>query len=107
MLYNDLMSKQQMEKPITLREIQPLCHKETLVHLHSTANLSQAVEIMGSGIHMILVTNSKGEDIGFVSQLQLVHFFWNEGSNFPDIERLYQVALRDLGVRSQDVVSMK
>ena len=106
-LFNTLMSKQQMEKPISLREIQPLCHKETQVNLPHNARLSHAMQIMGSGIHQVLVTDENVRIIGILSQLQLVHFFWNEGVNFPAIDRLYQVVLRDLGVRTKDVISIK
>jgi len=69
--------------------------------------LSQAIQILGSGIHRLLVTATSGEVVGIASQLRIVEFFWNEGVNFPSIDRLYPALLRDLGVGTKDIVSVK
>lgn len=105
-LYNSIISKAQQGERIPLREIQPICRKETLVNLTADANLSQAIEVLGSGIHQFLVTNDAGSVIGIVTQLQIVEFFWNEAINFPAIDRLYGVILRDLGIGSQNIISV-
>ena len=49
-LYNSIMAKAQQGSQISLREIQPICRQERLVSVASTGNLSQAIEILGSGI---------------------------------------------------------
>lgn len=105
-LYNDIISKAQQGQRIPLRDIQPICRKESLVNLHGDGNLSQAIEILGSGIHQFLVTSEAGHVVGIVTQLQVVEFFWSEAINFPTIDRLYGVILRDLGVGSQHVISV-
>jgi CBS domain-containing protein len=105
-LFNDIISKAQQGQRIPLRDIQPICRKETLVNLIADGNLSQAIEILGSGIHQFLVTNDDGAVTGIVTQLQVVEFFWNESIHFPTIDRLYGVILRDLGVGSQTVISV-
>ncbi|KJK84112.1 hypothetical protein H634G_00475 [Metarhizium anisopliae BRIP 53293] len=105
-LYNDIMLNAREGKNISMRQIQPLCRQEPLVGLPSNGNLAQAIEILGSGIHRILITNSLGNVVGIMSQLLMVDFFWNEGVNFPAVDRLYPIMLRDLGVGAQQVISV-
>ncbi|KAK9441228.1 CBS domain containing protein [Metarhizium brunneum] len=105
-LYNDIMLNAREGKNISMRQIQPLCRQEPLVGLPSNGNLAQAIEILGSGIHRILITNSLGNVVGIMSQLLMVDFFWNEGVNFPAVDRLYPIMLRDLGVGTQQVISV-
>jgi predicted transcriptional regulator len=105
--FNDIAVSAQQGKQITLRDIQPICRKETLVNLTADANLSQAIEVLGSGIHQLLVIDDSGNVSGIITQLQVVEFFWNEAVNFPTIDRLYAIILRDLGVGSQQIISVK
>ena len=90
-----------------LREVQPLFRKESLVTLPSSSSLSQAIEIMGSGIHRIIVTNDGNEVAGIVSQLRLLEFFWDEGINFPSIDQLYPLVLHDLNIGTKQTISVK
>lgn len=105
--FNSIMSKAQQGSEIPLREIQPICRQETLVNIPSDGSLSQAIEVLGSGIHRVLVTSSGGDVIGLLSQLRVVDFFWNEGVNFPSIDRLYPTILRDLGIGNHQIMSVK
>lgn len=106
-VFNSILSKAQRGEQISLREVQPLFRKESLVNLPATEDLTQAIQVLGSGIHRLLVTAPGGEVIGIASQLRIVEFFWNEGINFPSIERLYPVVLRDLGIGNKDIISVK
>ncbi|KAK7918499.1 hypothetical protein PG985_010373 [Apiospora marii] len=105
-LFDTLAKKAQAHEKIPLRDIQPLCHKESLVTMHGDANLAKVIEVFGSGIHRFLVTNNSGDVIGVLSQLTLVEFFWNEGVNFRAIDELYPLVLKDLGVGSQQIVAV-
>ncbi|KEY64746.1 hypothetical protein S7711_05398 [Stachybotrys chartarum IBT 7711] len=105
-IINAIRTKSQQGNLITIRDIQPLCRKETLVNLTSDSNLAQGIEVLGSGIHQFLVTDNDGDVTGIVSQLQVIEFFWSEGVNFPTIDRLYALILRDLGVGSQQIISI-
>ncbi|KAH6603379.1 hypothetical protein Trco_008154 [Trichoderma cornu-damae] len=105
-LSRDIMTKAQGGAHITLEEIQPLCSREAIVKLNSDVNLSRAIEKLGSGIHRILVTEPAGSVVGIISQLRMVEFFWNEGINFPIIDRLYPVSLQDLGIGVQPIISV-
>lgn len=95
-LYNSIGQKMQEGKRILLKEVQILSRKESLVMLPATDGLSQAIEILGSGIHQLLATDEAGHVVGVLSQLRVMNFFWSEGVNFPSIDRLYPVMLRDL-----------
>lgn len=75
--------------------------------LSADSTLDKAVEILGSGIHRILVANQASEIVGIISQLKLVGFFWNEGINFPAIDRLYGALLRDLQIGSHQIIAIK
>lgn len=104
---NTVVSKAQKGEAITLREIQPLCRKEALITLPATSKLSEAMEVLGSGVHRLLVTSESGEAAGIMSQLRMVEFFWNEGVNFASIDQLYPLILRDLNIGTKDTISVK
>lgn len=103
-LFNAILSK---GGSIPLRDVLPLFRKEPPVTLTSAEKLDKAIQILGSGVHRLLVTAPGGDAIGIASQLRIVEFFWNEGVNFPSIDRLYPVVLKDLGVGTKEIVSVK
>ncbi|PNY30030.1 Protein SDS23 [Tolypocladium capitatum] len=105
-LYNSIIAKAQQGSRISLREIQPICRKEPLVSVASTGNLSHVIEVLGGGIHRLMVNGPSGDVVGVLSQLRMVDFFWNEGVNFPTIDRLYPALLRDLGIGTQQIISV-
>ncbi|KPM37456.1 Protein SDS23 [Neonectria ditissima] len=105
-LFNSILSKAQQGAEIALRHVQPLFRKESLVSLPETDDLAKGIQVLGSGIHRLLVTAQGGEAVGIASQLRIVEFFWNEGVNFPSIDRLYPVILRDLGIGTKDIISV-
>ncbi|UNI17287.1 cell separation during budding [Purpureocillium takamizusanense] len=105
-LFNRIMSTAQQGGRIALREIQPICRQDPIVNVVSTSNLAHAIEILGSGIHRVLVTGASGSVVGVLSQLHMVDFFWNEGVNFPTIDRLYPVLLRDLAIGTHKIISV-
>ncbi|KAI0872838.1 hypothetical protein GGS24DRAFT_466004 [Hypoxylon argillaceum] len=105
-LYDDIAKRAQARDSIPLRDIQPICRKETLVTLQGDEDLARAIEIFGSGIHRILVTNFQAEVIGILSQIKLMEFFWNEGINFRAIDDLYPKLMKELGVGSQQIIAV-
>ncbi|KAK7416967.1 cell separation during budding [Neonectria punicea] len=105
-MFNSILSKAQQGAEISLRHVQPLFRKESLVSLPETDDLAKGIQVLGSGIHRLLVTAQGGEAVGIASQLRIVEFFWNEGVNFPSIDRLYPVILRDLGIGTKDIISV-
>ncbi|KAM0492883.1 hypothetical protein ACHAPB_008661 [Verticillium nonalfalfae] len=105
-LFDEIATKAQDGSPITLQDIQPICRKESLVTLPFDETLDKAIEIFGSGIHRVLVCGPSGDVAGMLSQLKLVEFFWNEGINFPAIDRLYPAILRDLAIGTQQIIAV-
>jgi CBS-domain-containing membrane protein len=107
LLYRGIQEKAQAQAAITLREIQQLWRKEELVTLPADTTLDKAIEVLGGGVHRILVTGQSSDVVGILSQLRLIEFFWHEGVNFPAIDRLYGGILRDLQIGSQQVIAIK
>lgn len=106
--FNQLAQKGREGKPIPLRDIKDLGRKEPLVKLPHTANLTQAVEVFGSGIHRIVVTKEyNGDVVGVLTQLRLLRFFYENRSGFPPIEHLYGCTLKDLNIGSHTVIAIK
>ena len=106
-LYDSVAKRAQEREAIPLRDIEPICRKDPIVKLDTQEKLSQVVEVLGSGIHRILVTDASSKVVGVLDQLKLIEFFWNEGINFPAIERLYPATIRDLQVGSQQIIAIK
>lgn len=85
-----------------------LGNKEPFVTLPHSASLTKAVEVFGGGVHRIVVVKEGTDDvIGVLSQLRLVKFLWENRQSFPVIDRLYPQQLKELGVGSQHVISIK
>lgn len=106
-LYRDISVKAQSQEEIPLRDLQPIFRKEQLVKLPADSTLDKAIEVFGGGVHRVLVTNKDSEVVGILSQLRLLEFFWNEAVNFPLIDRLYTVLLRDLQIGTQQIIAIK
>ena len=106
-IYNGIVAKVQAGGSVSLREFQPLCRKETLINVPADAKLAQAIEVLGGGVHRILVAGPEDNVVGIVSQLRVLDFFWNERVNFPTIDHLYPTILRDLAIGTQQIFAVK
>lgn len=81
--------------------------REEPMMLPHTANLTQAMEMLGGGVHRIVVTKEgTSEAVGILSQLRLVRFFWENHQNFAATERLYGVTLKELELGTKDVLAI-
>lgn len=106
-VYNDIGLKAQARVDIPVRDIQPICRKESLVTLQADEDLLSAIELFAGGIHRIIVTDGASKVVGVLSQLKLIDFFWNESVHFKAIDELYPRLLRDLGIGSQQIIAVK
>lgn len=105
--FRELAQKGREGKPIPLKDVKGLGPKEPLVTLPHTATLTKAVEILGSGVHRIIIVQEHTADaIGVLTQLRLVNFFWENGRHFPAIEALYSRTLRDLDIGTHSVFAI-
>ncbi|KLU84523.1 SDS23, partial [Magnaporthiopsis poae ATCC 64411] len=105
-LYNEIATKARERVAIPLRDIQPICRKEMLVTFDAEEPLSRGIEVLGSGIHRILVTSSNSNLVGILSQLKVLEFFWNEAVSFPVIDRLYPTPLRELSLGTHQIIAI-
>jgi CBS domain-containing protein len=104
------------EIALRAREGETLALKQVLDHLGpregptflpQTANLTRAMEMLGSGLHRIVVCKEgTSEAIGILSQLRLVRFFWENHQNFAVTEALYAMSLKDLEIGAKVVVAI-
>ncbi|KAL9062621.1 MAG: hypothetical protein Q9157_008763, partial [Trypethelium eluteriae] len=108
--FNELAQKGREGKPIPLQDVKDLRkkeHKEPFIRIPHTQTLTKAMEIFGSGIHRIIVVKEGTMDvIGILSQLRLVRFFYQHGRNFPAVEKLYSLALKELEIGSRNVIAI-
>lgn len=81
--------------------------REMPAFLPHTADLTQAMEVLGGGSHrLIICKEGTSEVVGIVSQLRLVRFFWENHQNFSATEALYGKSLQELRVGAKVVVSI-
>ncbi|KAL9103944.1 MAG: hypothetical protein Q9163_001050 [Psora crenata] len=107
-IFHDLAKKAQTGQKIPLRDAKSLGNKEPFVTLPHHADLTAAVELFGGGVHkIVIVKGAEREAVGVLSQLRLVEFLWENGTSFPVIDQFYGREIRDLGIGSQHVISIK
>ncbi|KAL8828553.1 MAG: hypothetical protein Q9191_002523 [Dirinaria sp. TL-2023a] len=105
--FQSLAKKAQQGQTIPIRDAKSLGNKEPFVTLPHTADLTKAIEIFGGGSHRIVVVKEGSDDVvGVLSQLTLLTFLWDNGRSFPTIDQLYPQTLKDLGIGSQQLISI-
>ena len=106
--FQELAKKAREGNKIPIKDVKDLGKKEPLVALAHTDRLTKAVEILGSGVHRIIILKEgTPEVLGILSQLRVVKFLWENGKSFPTIDQLYPHYIRDLSIGSQLVMSIK
>lgn len=104
----ELARKARAGTSVPVKLVKDLGKKDPFITVNETDVLSKVVEILGSGVHRVaVVKDGTTKVIGIVSQLRLIRYFWEHGRVFPAIEALYPVNLRDLGLGSSSVISIK
>ncbi|QIX00194.1 hypothetical protein AMS68_005711 [Peltaster fructicola] len=98
------------------RSGEKLALRDVLNHLGSreqpavlawNADLTKAMELLGSGSHRVIITKEgTSEAISVLSQLRLVRFFWENHQNFAACEQLYMRFLKELGLGVKEVISI-
>ena len=104
--FKELAQKGREGKPIPLRDVKDLGKKEPLITLPYNADLSKAIEILGSGIHRIIVEKD-GNAVGVLTQLRMVEFFWDNARQFKQLEDMYHANLKDLNIGAYHVYAIK
>ncbi|MCJ1477065.1 cell separation during budding [Lambiella insularis] len=105
--FDELASKAQQGRKIPVKDAKALGSKEPFVILPSTANLTEAVETFGGGVHRIVIVQEGSDKVtGILSQWNLIKFLWENGRSFQSIDQLYPQTIKDLGIGSQSVISI-
>ncbi|KAF2470356.1 uncharacterized protein BDR25DRAFT_34242 [Lindgomyces ingoldianus] len=105
--FDELAKKGREGKPIPLKDIKDLGKKEPLITLPSTADLTKAMEVFGSGVHRILVVEESSTNVvGILTQLKLVQFFWENRQSFPAVDQLYPLLIKDVNIGSHSVYAI-
>ncbi|KIW00416.1 uncharacterized protein PV09_08121 [Verruconis gallopava] len=105
--FKELAQKGREGKPIPLRDVKDLSKKEPLFTLPHSADLTKAIEILGSGIHRIVIVDEKtGDAVGVLTQLRMVEFFWDNEKHFKPLQELYQATLKDLNIGAYSVFAI-
>ena len=106
--FNSLSQRGREGKPIPVKDIRELGTKEPLMMLPENATLVQAMEILGSGIHRVIITKENNKEVvGILTQLRMVRFFWENRRSFSPIDPLYARTIGDLNIGSHAVISIK
>lgn len=106
--YRALANKARSGTIPPVADVKDFSKREPLVKLPQNASLLKAVEEFGGGVHRVVVTKQGTNDIiGVLSQTRLVKFLWENGRSFPVIEDLFSKNIRDLGIGSHNIVSIK
>lgn len=106
--FDELAKKGREGKPIPLKDVKDLGKKEPLITLPASADLTRAMEVFGSGVHRLLVTEENTTSVmGVLTQLRLVKFFWENRHNFPAVDQLYPQLIKDLNIGTPSVVAIK
>lgn len=81
--------------------------REEPTFLPHTADLTKAMEALGSGIHRVVICKEgTSEVVGVLSQLRLVQFFWDNHQTFAATEALYTRTLHDLKIGTKQVIAI-
>ncbi|KAF2272433.1 uncharacterized protein EI97DRAFT_209807 [Westerdykella ornata] len=105
--FDELAKKGREGKPIPLRDIKELGKKDPIITLPHTADLTKAIEVLGSGVHRLLVVEEgKPDVIGILTQLRMVQFFWDNRQTFPVLDQLYPQLIKDLHIGSSSVLAI-
>lgn len=106
--FEELAKKARAGGSIPVKLVKDLGKKDPFITVSETDVLSKIVEILGSGVHRVaVVKEGTNKVIGMVSQLRMIRYFWEYGRAFPSIEALYPCNLRELGIGTTSVVSIK
>ncbi|KAF2859541.1 hypothetical protein K470DRAFT_249012 [Piedraia hortae CBS 480.64] len=104
----DMVRRARGGEAIPLRDLlHHLGPREPPIAMPRTADLTRAMEVLGSGMHRVVITKEgTSEAVGVLSQLRLVRFFWDNDQNFAATSDLYARSLKELQLGTKDVMSI-
>lgn len=103
----ELIAKAKRGQQVPVKFVCQLAPKNPFFKLSETENLSSVVEILGSGVHRIAITNESSTKItGILSQRRLIKYFWDNARRFPSLEPIFQFPISELNIGNSKVISI-
>ncbi|ODQ68111.1 CBS-domain-containing protein [Nadsonia fulvescens var. elongata DSM 6958] len=96
----DYLTRARNGQPVPVKFAASIQAKDPFMSLKDTHTISEAIDILASGVHRVAVTDSKHQDevVGILSQRRLVRFIWENGRRFKSLEATFQSTLSELGI---------
>ncbi|CCK70988.1 uncharacterized protein KNAG_0F03260 [Huiozyma naganishii CBS 8797] len=86
-------------EPILVGDLIKHTPKDPFYKLSEMENLSNVINILGSGVHRIAITDPQmTQIIGILSQRRLVKYLWDNSRSFPDLEPLFNTSIKKLQI---------
>ncbi|CAL9738374.1 protein Sds23p [Monosporozyma servazzii] len=97
---NEKLNKDcQNGESIPVGELTKYTPKDPFYKLSELENLSNVINILGSGVHRIAITDPDMTQIkGILSQRRLIKYLWDNARQFPDLEPLLNMSLKKLRI---------
>lgn len=103
----ELIAKAKRGQQVPVKFVCQLAPKNPFFKLPETENLSTVMEILGSGVHRIAITNESSTKItGILSQRRLIKYLWDNARRFTSLEPIFQFPISELNIGNSKVISI-
>jgi CBS domain-containing protein len=100
-----LIKKAQRGDHVPVNFVIRLTNKNLFIKLTENDTLSTVVEILGTGVHRIAITNDN-KLTGILSQRRLVKYLWDNARRFPSMEPLLSSSINSLHIGSPNPITI-
>ncbi|KAG0680261.1 cell separation during budding [Pichia californica] len=100
-----MIKKAQVGQQVPVSFVIRLTNKNPFIKLTEYDTLSTVVEILGTGVHRIAITNDN-KLTGILSQRRLVKYLWDNARRFPSMEPLLSSSISSLHIGSTNPISI-
>lgn len=100
-----MVKKAQTGEQVPVSFVIRLTTKNPFIKLTENDTISTVVEILGTGVHRIAITNNN-KLTGILSQRRLVKFLWDNARRFPSMEPLLSSSISSLHIGSSNPISI-
>lgn len=101
----EMVKKAQTGEQVPVSFVIRLTTKNPFIKLTELDTISTVVEILGTGVHRVAITND-GKLTGILSQRRLVKYLWENARRFPSMEPLFQSSIKSLNIGSPNPISI-
>jgi CBS domain-containing protein len=105
----NLIKRAQRGEQVPVDFVIRITNKNPFIKLSEFDTLSNVVEILGSGVHRIAITNTTANNTtlsGILSQRRLIKYLWDNARRFPSMEPLLSSSIRSLHIGSANPIAI-